>query len=83
LVPGSILQFVVAYGLHHRRLWAWKWNWVIIIIEYITGTIPILTPNIESYAKLVARLFFKAIFLGLIWMWPNYVYWKKRKVLFS
>ncbi|MCD6492752.1 MAG: tetratricopeptide repeat protein [Archaeoglobaceae archaeon] len=83
LIPVSILQFVVAYGLHHRRLWAWKWNWVIIIIEYITGTIPILTPNIESYAKLVARLFFKAIFLGLIWMWPNYVYWKKRKVLFS
>lgn len=79
MVPISILQFVVAYGLHHRKIWAWQWNWVLIVITYISMAIP--TPSGE--ADLVAQFVIKAVLGGLIWMWPNHVYWKKRRALFS
>lgn len=82
MVPISILQFVVAYGLHRRRLWAWQWNWVLIIITYISMAIPI--PGVHGGgAELVVQFVIKAVLGWLIWMWPNKVYWKKRRALFS
>jgi len=84
MVPFSILQFIVAYGLHHRRLWAWQWNWVLIIIAYISMAIPTPTPGVHSgEVDLVVQLVIKTVIGGLIWMWPNHVYWKKRRALFS
>jgi len=84
MIPIAILQFVVAYGLHHRRLWAWQWNWVLIIITYIGMSIPTPTPSVNSSEADMAALFvMNAIIAGLIWMWPNHVYWKKRRTLFS
>jgi len=84
MVPISILQFVVAYGLHHRRLWAWQCNWVLIIITYISIAIPTPTPGVYTgEADLVVQFVIKAVLGGLIWMWPNHVYWKKRRTLFS
>lgn len=84
LVPLAILQFAVAYGLHHRRLWAWQWNWVIIVITYISMTIPEPTPGSPAgEADLVAQFVIRLIIGGLIWLWPNHVYWKKRRSLFS
>jgi len=84
LAPLAILQFIVVYGLHHRRLWAWKWNWVLIIIHYIGMAIPRTLPGTNiSDAELVAQFVIRAVIGGLIWMWPNHVYWKKRRALFS
>jgi len=80
----AILQFVVAYGLHHRKLWAWQWNWALVIITYVELLIPI--PKSESHggtADLVPQFVIRLIVASLIWMWPNYVYWRKRKTLFS
>ena len=84
MVPISILQFVVAYGLHHRSLWAWQWNWVLIVIAYVSMAVPTPMPGAHSGgADLVVQFAIKAVLGGLIWMWPNHVYWKKRRVLFS
>jgi predicted amidophosphoribosyltransferase len=84
MVPISILQFVVAFGLHHRRLWAWQWNWVLIVITYISMAIPTPTPGAHSGgAELVFEFVIKVVLGGLIWMWPNHVYWKKRRALFA
>jgi len=77
-VPISILQFVVAYGLHHRKIWAWQWNWLIIGLNWFGGTIP---NSFDSYSFAASGASF--VILGVIWMWPNYVYWKKRLMLFS
>ena len=80
LVPISILQFIVAYGLHYRRLWAWQWNWVLVVITYITMSIPRVYSNGGDF---IIQFVIQAVIGGLIWMWPNYVYWKKRRDLFS
>lgn len=84
MVPLAILQFVVAYGLHHRKLWAWQWNWALVAITYISMPIPTPTPGSHGgTADLLVQFVIKLIMASLIWMWPNYVYWKKRKGLFS
>ena len=83
-VPIAILQLVVAYGLHYRRLWAWRWNWVLIVITYIGMAIP--KPTLGVYGNgvyWVSQFVSVTVLGGLIWMWPNYVYWKKRRALFS
>ena len=83
MVPMSILQFVVASGLISRRLWGWQWNWVLIVIAYIRIAIPTPMPAHSGGADLVVQFVIQTVLGGLIWMWPNYVYWKKRKALFS
>ncbi len=85
LLPIAILQFAVAYGLHARRLWAWKWNWVLVILVYcmvIPDAVSTYDTSRYSAADVWARLFLRLLLAGLIWMWPNYIYWKKRRVLF-
>jgi hypothetical protein len=76
----SVLQFMVAYGLHLRRLWAWKANWAIIMLTWLGSAFPKLFGSSADFLVTFVILF---LLMGLIWMWPNYVYWKKRKVLFS
>jgi hypothetical protein len=84
ILPLSILQLGVAYGLHNRRLWAWKWNWVLIAITFILMSVP-MPPHGWSVtaAELFALFILRFIMASVIWMWPNLVYWRKRKVLFS
>jgi len=84
LVPLAVLYFVVAYGLHYRKFWAWQWNWVVVVITYISMLILISTSgSYDVSANLMAQFVFKLILGGLIWIWPNYVYWRKRRLLFS
>lgn len=84
MAPLAILQFVVAYGLHYRKLWAWQWNWVLVIITYIGMLIPAPIPGSHGGTAGLAVQFVIRLILGsLIFLWPNHVYWKKRKELFS
>lgn len=85
MIPFAILQFVVVYGLHQRKLWAWQMNWALVVITYIY-IISIAITTLQSHggtADLVVHFLIGLILGGLIWMCPNYVYWKKRKGLFS
>lgn len=80
LIPLSLAFFVVSYGLQRRLFWAWQCNWVVIFLFALVGAIPnSFTSNSEFWAKFLLFL----PFLGLLWLWPNYVYWKKRKMLFE
>jgi hypothetical protein len=87
--PISIFRFVLAYGLHHRRLWAWQWNWVVIALQSIGGlgftveTADKLNAYYRHEAYLVWLLLIIVVLVVLIWVWANYVYWKKRRILFS
>lgn len=84
MVPLAILQFAVAYGLHYRKLWAWQWNWGLVVVAYIFSLAPTPTPGSHGGpADVAGQVFIKLILGSLIWMWPNYVYWRKRKGLFS
>ncbi len=76
----SCAHFCLAYGLHRRRRWAWQLNWLIIAATWIGGSIPYQFGSTLDFATKFAVAF---LLFGAIWMWPNYVYWMKRKVLFS
>ena len=84
LIPYAILQIAVAYGLHKRRLWAWQLNWGIIVVTYIVMCSPIQLHNrFVRGTDLLILIMFKVVVFGLAWLWPNLVYWSKRRALFS
>ena len=70
-----IIAIVLFIGLHKRRLWGWKFNWFALFFEVLTITIPIAN-NVNEYLIIVC------VFL-VIWFLPNFIYFKKRKMLFS
>jgi hypothetical protein len=76
----SYLHFYLAYWLHRRVLEAWKWNWVMVVATWIGGSIPYQFGSMLDFAAKFAIAF---LLFGAIWMLPNYVYWMKRRVLFS
>jgi hypothetical protein len=75
--PISIFRFVLAYGLHHRLLWAWQWNWVMIVYSYI-GFIVGSAAELIAYNRVGEYLVWLFVIMGmlgwLVWLWPNYVY---------
>jgi rRNA maturation endonuclease Nob1 len=86
MVPISILQIVTAIGLHYRKNWAWQANWVVILVCWLLNA---TSSNIHQLIQNGAtrQLFFVfallMLFQAVVWIWPNYVYWNKRKHLFS
>lgn len=85
IVPISIFQIITAIGLHYRKIWAWKANWVAIVLSWIGAAIPNINASNQNgslgeFSGLFVILF---LFSGVIWMWPNYIYWNKRKHLFT
>jgi double zinc ribbon protein len=79
----SAYQFIVAFGLHKRNFWAWQWNWAYIALTYISMIIPYQVPGqILDDSALLVQAAGKLIVGAFLWVWPNYVYWRKRKHLF-
>lgn len=81
LIPYSILQFFVVYGLHCRKRSFLVWNKLIIIITYLSMLVPVsmLVPA-PSYS--ITQFAVQFVLATFIWLWPNHVYWKKRECLF-
>lgn len=87
----AIIQLSTVFGLYHRRVWAWRLNWILLLLTYSGGvigavTLPIFikkTYGVEtSLDQIVFETIIGALIAALIWLWPNYAYWKKRKGLF-
>ena len=75
---------VTMYGLHCRASWVWTLNWLSVF------SFTLIMPSsiwLDSFHKpnsdpaFVMGLVF--LFGALVWFWPNFVYWKKRRCLFS
>lgn len=67
------LRGFVLVGLHRRTLWGWKLNWV-----YLATTVLLLAwtgPSLLSQALGIP-------FWALVWGFPNYFYFKRRRHLF-
>ena len=80
LIPLAALQLAVAFGLHDRKKWAWDWNWVVIVFTWLSAAVPILTETPDDFLR---QFLIGLLLAGVIWMWPNYVYWTKRRSLFT
>ena len=76
-IVGGI-AFVIAvtlfYGLKARDPWAYKMNFVILIVE---------TVSISFAQSDIIGFILYLIVVGLFWLLPNWIYFKKREYLFS
>jgi hypothetical protein len=76
----SLFIVFVAVGLHLRRFDAWQANWV-LVFEPVATTILVPIINNEGSEKL-ALSFLIALMLCVVWVAPNWIYFKKRKPWF-
>ena len=85
---GAILATVNAWGLHYRKMWAWKLIWYPLLWGFAVNVVFVAW---RVYLKLIygyegnfrlGTVIWSFIFT-LIWTWLNYIYWKKRKNLFT
>jgi hypothetical protein len=80
----AILQLSTAFGLYHRKMWAWRLNWIALVLSYYGGvTWPRFIKETYGVEEPATQIVLRIIIGILIWLWPNYVYWKKRKELFA
>ena len=77
----TIMLLMLIYGLHKREDWAWYLNWFQIVSGPIMGLVNIIffVPKSDNNSTLLVEL----VFMFSLWLWANYVYWTKRKTLFS
>ena len=70
-----IFLILVFYGLHKRFLWGWKLNWGLILIEIFT----LSNNGFTTFKEFLIRV----LIFTILWGVPNYIYFKKRKILFE
>lgn len=83
LVPIAGVYIATIIGLHRRMKWGWIMNWIAIGVTYLN----LILPNPAAMSNKKAEVFWTLVGInifiyGLVWIWPNVVYWKKRKSLF-
>ena len=66
-------------GLHERRQWAWTLNGNYIVINSII----ILISQSGTIFNGAIEIITATIVHAIIWLWPNHVYWLKRKYIFN
>ena len=81
-VPLFALVIATIVGLHRRRLWGWRLNWVVLFTEAVLYPLTRLRDSLNG-PELLGFLFGGWLVIGLIWVWPNYIYFKKRRALFN
>jgi len=70
-----ILNFILIFGLHFKKLWAWNLNLFSLVLFTVTGNLYV-SSNVPTYIC--------SILLNVgLWFIPNYTYFKRRKVLFK
>jgi hypothetical protein len=76
----ACLYIPTAIGLSKRKRSGWELNWLVLAIEWV------LYPFSKIQSGTVrtggTNLLMAFLFYGLIWVWPNYLYFKKRQSLF-
>lgn len=74
IIVSMFISFVI-YGLHKRRLWGWTCNWGFLVGTTLMG--PMNTaPDIGTYIVAI-------ILMSVMFLLPNYIYFKKRRYLFD
>jgi hypothetical protein len=80
-IPIIWLVTATVIGLHKRKLSAWQLNWLCLLGDVIGFSFARVgkAPAGGEAPTFVASL----VFYGLVWGTPNYIYFKKRRILFS
>lgn len=77
---AALFSAVTALGLHQHKRWGWTLNWAMVTAVGLTlaGVLAF-----DDSGRFVNKLFLTVPMMGFLWFWPNYVYWRKRSVLFT
>lgn len=76
----ALISTFVAHGLPRRKLAAWHWNWVALAFDCM----PHVPASVASMPGFNAGTLLGAVTVwAFFWFLPNYVYFKRRKVLFA
>lgn len=76
--------FSIGIGLIKKRIWAWKLNWIIIFSEpFFIAVNRMHATSFESASQSLIFLIAMVALSGILWTFPNYIYFKKRRDLFS
>ena len=75
------LRIATAIGLHQRRRWGWNVNCV--MIGWVSLFMLVPSQQYDNGPLLAVVFGFRLLLTGLAWIWPNVVYWRKRRSLFS
>jgi hypothetical protein len=70
-----ILNIILIFGLHFKKLWAWNLNLFSLALFTVVG-------NLYTFKNLHTYLCGVLIYVAL-WLIPNYTYFKRRKVMFN
>jgi lysylphosphatidylglycerol synthetase-like protein (DUF2156 family) len=86
-VVFSAFLALTAFGLLRRRRWGWVANWVLLgflgiatIAEFSAWLVFALLMKVANMAYAMVLLF---LVFGAGFLWPNYVYFRKRGQLFT
>lgn len=72
-------------GLHKKRAWGWRLNWLTIALNSVNGLAPNSYETIgdQITPRVAGEFTLRLIFVSLVWILPNFIYWRKRRHLFS
>ena len=51
-----------------------------VVLTWIGGAIPL---QFSSALDFAVSFFVRFVIFRVVWMWPNYAYWKKRRNIFK
>ena len=77
----SLLILIIGFyvflfiGMYRKRMWGWHLNWFALILDVLSNPI--------NRSKNTSEYLIAIIITGLVWFWPNLVYFNKRKFLFT
>lgn len=77
----AVFVVTVAVGLHRRRVWAWRANWILLFGEALLLPADIVTNSVSASQTTLMYFVLLALVL-LLWVLPNFVYFRKRRSLF-
>jgi hypothetical protein len=81
-IPIAILAISLFVGLRRRRLWAWQLNWLWLLLD-VFGMAAQRVPKESAAEEAVGYYVGAVLAYAVVWGTPNYVYFKKRRLLFS
>lgn len=80
MFPLSLFHIAVASGLHKKQYWAWRWNWLLVVVTWLEISLPY---RASDFGAFLFNYPFLMTASSLLWLWPNYIYWNRRKHLFN
>lgn len=72
-------------GIYKRAMWGWWLNWLTIALNSVNGLVPnsYKTFGDPVTSEVAGEFAIRLLFVSIIWILPNVIYWRKRRHLFS